>query len=392
MYASLNLLSVVLPKLAGRARLLRWIFPIAFLSLSRFVTLLAGVGVVLSSIAAYEVWNVFRPVKYRPRARPAELARAQRIVSAHGRSALDHFKAQSDKSLFFSPSGESVLAYRVGGPFAVVLGDPVGPEREIESIVAAFAAFCAENDWGLAFYQTLPDFLPIYLRLGFKKLKLGDDAIVDLRKFSVQGRAGKDFRSGASRLSRAGVTIHREEPPLSRELVAQLIEVADEWQRIPGRRERQFALGRFDAEYVRTTPVFVASDSSGRVVAFVNTVPSYRRGEAAMDLMRRRPDAPNGVMDVLLAKILEWDRDHGFERFTMGMAPMAGFAESEHASTEERAIHHFFQKLNFLFSFKGLRAYKAKFATDWEPRYVIYRTELDLARLALALARISEKS
>jgi len=57
---------------------------------------------------------------------------------------------------------------------------------------------------------------------------------------------------------------------------------------------------------------------------------------------------------------------------------------------EERAIHTFFQHLNFLFSFKGILTYKAKFATSWEPRYVIYRNVLDLPRLAVALRRISE--
>lgn len=69
---------------------------------------------------------------------------------------------------------------------------------------------------------------------------------------------------------------------------------------------------------------------------------------------------------------------------------MAGFQEREDATIEERAIHSFFQQLNFLFSFRGLRFFKAKFATSWEPRYLIYRNVLELPRMALALRRVSE--
>jgi phosphatidylglycerol lysyltransferase len=79
----------------------------------------------------------------------------------------------------------------------------------------------------------------------------------------------------------------------------------------------------------------------------------------------------------------------GVERFNLGLAPMSGFQEKEEASPQERAVHTFFQQLNFLFSYKGLRAYKAKFASFWEPRYVVYRNVLELPRLALALGKVS---
>jgi lysylphosphatidylglycerol synthetase-like protein (DUF2156 family) len=50
------------------------------------------------------------------------------------------------------------------------------------------------------------------------------------------------------------------------------------------------------------------------------------------------------------------------------------------------------RQLTFIFSFEGIRAYKAKFATSWEPRYAIYPNVLDLPRLAFALRHVSEIS
>jgi len=37
-----------------------------------------------------------------------------------------------------------------------------------------------------------------------------------------------------------------------------------------------------------------------------------------------------------------------------------------------------------------LKLYKAKFATQWEPRYLVYRNVLSLPMVARAIAEVSE--
>ncbi|HWP47271.1 MAG TPA: phosphatidylglycerol lysyltransferase domain-containing protein [Candidatus Limnocylindrales bacterium] len=338
----------------------------------------------------YCIFVLFRPVLYQFRTHPQERAMATEIVLKWGRSALDYFKLWPDKSYFFSPSQRCFLAYRVGGNFAVVLGDPVGPEEEIEDTIRTFMEFCQENDWGLGFHQTLPDFLPIYQKLGFKKLKIGDSAIVDLKRFSLQGKAMKKIRHYTNQLEKSGIQALYYKPPIPEEILLQVKEVSDEWLQVPGRRERGFTLGRFEPNYIRSTPLFVAIDQNGQILAFANIVPSYCKGEATIDLMRHRRGVPNGIMDYLFVKLFLYNQEKGYQRFDLGMAPMSGFQENEQASREEKAIHYFFQHLNFLFSYIGLRQYKAKFVSFWEPRYVVYRNPFDLPRLAIALSKVSE--
>jgi phosphatidylglycerol lysyltransferase len=338
----------------------------------------------------YALYAVFRPILYLFRTHPRETDQARQILSRYGRSSQDFFKARPDKSYFFSTDEQCFLAYRVGAGLAVVLGDPAGPEPAIEGILRDFTRFCEDNGWGVAFYQAMPEFLDVYSSLGFKKLKVGDDAIVDLTQFTLEGKAAKTFRSKVNQLEKEGVHTQYYEPPIPPGLMAQIREVSDEWLQIPGRRERQFTLGMFDEEYLNSTPLFTAEDGRGRMLAFVNLVPSYRPGEATIDLMRRRAEAPNGIMDYVFVKLFLRSKEQGLERFNLGMAPMAGFQGQEEATPEERAIHAFFQHLNFLFSFKGLLAYKAKFATSWEPRYLIYRNILDLPRVAMAISAVSE--
>jgi phosphatidylglycerol lysyltransferase len=343
-----------------------------------------------SAMIVYSASSLFRPALYHFRTLPHERELAASLVRHYGRSTLDFFKYRPDKSFFFSASRKCFLGYRVGGSYAIVLGDPVGPEDEIEEAVHGFRELCRENDWGHYFYQTLPDFLPRYMRLGYHKLKIGDDAIVDLERFTLEGKERKKMRSRVNQLEKQGTIAVRIDPPVPDEALQQLKEVSDEWLEIPGRRERIFTLGKFEPDYVRSSPVFVAQDRDGRFLAFVNLIPSYRKGEGAIDLMRHRLQAPNGAMDFLFVKLLLNLRERGFQRFNLGMAPMAGFQEHENASREERAVHYFMRQLTFIFSFEGIRAFKAKFATSWEPRYAIYPKALDLPRLAFALRKVSE--
>jgi len=343
-----------------------------------------------ATMIAYSVYAIFRPVVYRYRTLTHERPLAQKITEQHGRSALDYFKYWPDKTYFFSPSRRSYIAYKVGGGYAMALGDPVGPDEEIERIIRDFSDLCDQNDWRVAFHQTLPDFLPIYKTLGFRKLKIGDDAVVELAEFSLDGKHAKKMRHTVNQLEKDGVRFLYYPPPIAADVMMQAKEVSDAWLRIPGRRERTFSLGMFDPEYVRHTPIYAAADPAGRLLSFVNVIPSFCRGEATIDLMRYRIDAPAGMMDYLFIKLLLAKKQEGYARFNLGMAPMAGFQEKEEASMEEWAVHSFMQHMNFLFSYQGLRAYKAKYATTWEPRYVIYRNILNLPLLARAIGEVTE--
>jgi phosphatidylglycerol lysyltransferase len=364
------------PDLEPRTRHAKWFLDSLYL--------ISGVGI------AYAFWSLYRPVKYRFFDQPHARTRAAQILEKHGRSALDYFKVWPDKSYFFTESGNCFVAYRVGANLAVALGDPSGPESEMESAVREFKEYCASNDWGTAFHQALPDLLPVYEKLGYRRFKIGDDAIVELDKFSLEGRPMKEIRHTVRKLEKDGVRIQKWDPPIPNGVLQQLKSVSDEWLGISGKRERRFTLGLFDWDYVKSTPVMAAVDTEGQVLAFVNVIRSYRQGETTIDLMRHGKASPGGVMDFLFVELFQHFKAQGFSRFNLGMAPLSGFQEGEKAAVEERAIHSFMQRMDFLFSYKGLRAYKAKFATAWEPRYVLYEDPLALARFAVAMGRISE--
>ncbi len=338
----------------------------------------------------YAGFAFFRPILYHYRTLPLERLRASGILRKYGRSSLDFFKLWSDKSYYFNDEGNCFIAYRAGNNYAIALSDPVGPEVEVEETVRGFIEFCRANDWGVAFHQVTQDFLAIYERVGLKHLKIGDEAIVDLTSFDLEGSERKSLRKIVRRFETNGFTMREYRPPIPNAILLQAKSVSDDWLNLPGRRERRFSLGQFDESYVRTTPLYLVADASGKIVAFVNAIKSYQEGEATIDLMRHRADAPNGTMDYLFTKLFLHCKAKGFQQFSLGMAPFDGFRKSEQPSAEERAVDYLMRHLNFIFSYAGLHHFKAKFADAWEPRYLIYQNVLALPQVGLALTRVSE--
>lgn len=339
---------------------------------------------------AYTFLTLYKPIMYTFRTHPHELRLTKEIVERHGRTSLDYFKFWPDKALFFSESHESVIAYKVGGSFAMALGDAVGPEAEIREITGEFMEYCRRNDWGFAFYQTLPDFLPMYENLGLSRMKIGDEAIIELQAFFGDHGKSRHFNNRLHHLEKEGVGIIWHDPPVPEDVVSEAHAVSDAWLKLPGRHEAIFSLGTFDREYVRATTFAAVVDANGNMLAFLNLIPSYHRGRATVDLMRHLPDGPNGVMDYLFVNVSRMLADKGYREFSLGLAPMSDYQEIEDTTMEERSVHYFFQHVNFKFSFIGLNSYKKKFATSWAPRYLVYRNVLELPAIALTLNKVSK--
>jgi phosphatidylglycerol lysyltransferase len=339
----------------------------------------------------FAVFSLYRPLAFRLRTLPQERERARRIVEAYGRSSLDYFKTTPDKSFFFGLGDTSVIAYRTAWGVAVTLGDPVGPAGELEALIRGFLAFAADNGWRVAFHQTLPDLLPLYEKVGLSVLKVGEEALIDLKLFTEKTCHASTFRRVANRAKTLGLQVTYHEPPYDATVLNEVHAVSDEWLTLPGRRERGFTLGTFTRDYVAATPLYVCRDSGGLALAFVNIILCWPPGDATIDLMRHRVHAPNSTMDFMFVETLSALAARGARRFSLGLAPLAGVGDRPGASLEERAVHQLYERLNRFFSYKGLRNYKAKFEPAWEERFLAYQGgPPGLVNTAIALTRITE--
>jgi phosphatidylglycerol lysyltransferase len=355
---------------------------------TRFAIFFANsIYIIAASTISFAVLMLLQPVFLPDPATLEEAQKAQAIVEEYGHSSLAVFTLLSDKNYYFSPSGQSMIAYVPKGRGAIALGDPIGPIADRQETIIGFQQFCLRNDWYPAFYQTLPDDLELYKSLGFQAIKIGEEAIINLKTFTLQGKAGKNFRPSINRLTKLGYRIQFYQPPITNDLLHQLKPVSDEWLKMVQGSEKQFSLGWFDETYLRHYQIAVVYNCEGKIVAFANIVPGFQLNEVTIDLMRHRPSIENGTMDFLFVSMLQYFKEQGCEGFNFGLSALAGVGKTRESQRLERVLRYLYQHLNRFYNFKGLHAYKDKFRPQWESRYLVYPSFTALPDVVVALIR-----
>ena len=208
---------------------------------------------------------------------------------------------------------------------------------------------------------------------------------MDLATFSLEGRAMKPLRGAVNRLQRSGARAIVVEPPLEDRLLRELRAVSDEWLDTMHGSEKRFSLGGFDDDYQRQGPVMTVTGPAGGIRAFANLLPEYRRNELTVDLMRYRRDVESGTMDFLFVELFRWARERGYDSFNLGLSALALVGSHPDSPAVERALGFIYEHVNRFYSFKGVHAFKEKFAPRWEPRYLIHPGAASLPAVALAL-------
>jgi phosphatidylglycerol lysyltransferase len=345
-----------------------------------------SIYVVGAATIGYAGFMLLRPVFVRDKATPEERERAQTIVENYGCSTLARLLLFDDKRYFFSAGG-SVIGYALVGRTAVTLGDPVGPEDDLLPSIQSYTALCQRNDWLPVFYQTLPQTLDAYRSSGFDALCVGNEGIVHLETFTLEGKEAKSFRTAVNKLTKNGHRFMIYPPPLEDDLLEELRAISDEWLTMMHGSEKRFSLGWFDDAYIRNSPIAAVHTPDGWISAFANIVPEYQLNERTIDLMRRRREVENGTMEYLFVSLFQWARSQGYQTFNLGLSALSGVGEQTDDPVIERVMHFIYEHVNQFYNFKGLHAFKEKFRPEWSPRYLIYPGSASLMQAWLAVTR-----
>ena len=111
----------------------------------------------------------------------------------------------------------------------VALGDPVGPADAVSGLIRDFVERADDYGGVPVFYQVDPAQLHLYADLGMTFAKLGEDASVPLKEFSLEGNRNKELRWALNRLSRENVSFRIIDAGNVRPFLPQLKAVSDNW-------------------------------------------------------------------------------------------------------------------------------------------------------------------
>jgi phosphatidylglycerol lysyltransferase len=351
------------------------------------VRFLRTAGSMALAVTAGGVYLLLRaPVRFQ---RPSD-HEIRRVLQMHG--AIGHgtnplMIATGDKAAFIDGERGFCL-YRTIGPYLVVFSDPVVRSvSERRAFLDAFFAFAGEIDRRPVFYQISLDWIPVLHDRGYDFFKLGEEAHVSLARVTVEGHSGKMYRQILRRGERDGAVFRILSPDEVSSRLDELEAVSQDWLRTKGLAERQFSIGFFDRQYLSRYPCAVVEETSTphRILAFANLLEGPHDEELSVDLMRQRSDGPK-VMDFMFVSLFVYGKSRGYQRFNLGMAPLASVGEQRGAHARERLARVIFQRGEHWYNFQGLRAYKDKFDPEWVPRYMAYQ---DAWEWPVAIAYVS---
>ncbi|MEP6909696.1 MAG: phosphatidylglycerol lysyltransferase domain-containing protein [Actinomycetota bacterium] len=313
-------------------------------------------------------------------------ARARTLVENHGSDTLAYFSLRRDKSYFFSPSRRSFLAYGVFGGIALVSGDPVGDTGEFQALLQSFRAEARGRGWRVAILNASRELLPLYRGVGFRALKVGDEAVVRTADFSLDGRSIRKVRQSVSRLRRVGYTASvLGEADLTAALRTELQEVSEEWR--GSWPERGFSMAMDELFGDSGTLFVIARDADGRVGGFLHLVPSPASGGYSLSAMRRLRETPNGLMEFLVVEALDWTRINGASEVSLNFCVFADLLRAGDHSLSGRLARHGLQSLDRVFQLERLLSFTGKFFPEWRPRFLCVERLSDFPLVGLAYLR-----
>ncbi|HPF49944.1 MAG TPA: phosphatidylglycerol lysyltransferase domain-containing protein [Draconibacterium sp.] len=312
---------------------------------------------------------------------------ARLLVQNYGNSALDYFKYYPDKLLYFSNDG--FLAYKIQGSYAVVLELPVCSNQEaVLLIIEDFEKYCYGNGLRTFYYRVPESSVEMFRKLKKKVLFIGQEAILDLDTFSLSGSKMHPLRNAINKAKKMGYTFHIYSPEIKDGVLQKLQHVSNEWLKTPGKSEQVFSQGMFIPEMVEKTTVMTIENEEEKIVAFLNIIPDYVKGEGTYDMIRMTDDAPTGIVYFLLTEMFSWMKEQGLSKVNLGMVAFAGIEEAK--TVTEKSMKFALEKLRSLQHFKGQFQFKDKFDPVWVKKYLVYDMDYDLVQFPAVLKGVSK--
>ncbi|HEY5854655.1 MAG TPA: bifunctional lysylphosphatidylglycerol synthetase/lysine--tRNA ligase LysX [Aldersonia sp.] len=299
---------------------------------------------------------------------------------------LGYFATRRDKAVVFAPSGKAAVTYRVELGVCLASGDPIGLHEAWPQAIDAWLELADQYGWTPAVMGASELGATDYDRAGLTVLQLGDEAIIACKGFSLSGPELKPVRQAVNRVHKQGVTVrirrHRDIPA---DEMRTIVAHADEWRDTETERGFSMALGRLGDPTDGDCLLVEAVATDGTVQGMLSLVPWGRTG-ASLDLMRRSPAAPNGVMETMVSELA---LSGEVARISLNFAVFRSVFE-EGGRIGAGPILRMWRGILLFFSrwwqLEALYRSNVKYQPDWEPRFLCFDENRHLPRVGIASA------
>ena len=349
---------------------------------------LACVGVIYAAV------RLLRPLIHTAPSTEEEREHARVLLGLFGTDTLCYFHMRTDRSFIFAPDGQGFVSYVVRGDVALLGGDPVAAPGSMRQLLEYALDVFASNGLKVCVVGASPEAMALYRSLGLRAVKIGEEARLDLHSFDAS-RLAKRVRRASRAIKAHGIEIrYFTMASLNASLAKQCQEVSQAWLRAHGGVEQGFSMtsGRLptagDREHQMALAVLPGQASEADVVlGFLTLAPVPAANSLSLDHMRRRPDAPNGLMEALIIHCAEHFRDEGFAWLSLNFATLCDKECPEGEGAAIRAARAaLFEGARYL-PLRSLYDFNKKFNPTWSCRYWLFDNRRSMVSSAVATVR-----
>jgi len=346
-----------------------------------------GIILVVTSLAKF-----LKPPLKETQLSSENATKIRELLNNHGESdSLSYFALRDNKTVIWSKNGKAAIPYSIVSGVMITTGDPIGDIESWPSAIELFLQEAEKHAWIPAIYGCSEEAGEIWVReTDFDALEIGDEAILEVSSFSLEGSKMKNVRQTLNRIERLGYEVKTarisELTIVARDEMSSLMQ---SWRKSQTERGFSMALGRF-CDPVDPDCLIVWAEKSDKTMAIFQFVP-WGNNSFSLDIMRRSPESDTGVSELLILEAINLSKKLGYSEISLNFASFRSIFERGKklgAGPITRASHSFLVFLSRFFQMESLYRFNAKFSPRWEPRYIVFPRMSDLIRVGYAILKI----
>jgi len=353
------------------------------------------IGITLGSFGFFiliiPLWLYFRRVKPIPKMSDDDMNIVRKLIKHDlEQDSLGYFATRRDKSVIWSPNRKAGIAYRVQGGVMLASGDPFGEYSLWPAAIAEFLREAEEHAWTPAVMGCSDRGGEVWIEhAGMIAIDIGDEAIIAVKDFTLEGRPMANVRQMVNRIKRKGYscTTHKWSD-LDPHTKTELQKMAHIWRYGVAERGFSMSMDRFGEDADPDTYITIAR-LENEIKGLLYYVPWTTNG-LSLDRMQRERGTDPGVNELMIVETVEWARSNNLEFVSLNFAAFRSLferADKISAGPITRGTRNLIRFSSNFFQVESLYRFNAKFQPGWETRYVLYPRASDLPKVGWAALR-----
>jgi phosphatidylglycerol lysyltransferase len=278
------------------------------------------------------------------------------------------------------PAPGAVVAYRQVGRYRVAAGVPIAPPEATGSVAARFIQEGSAAGLETLFFSADQAFVDAVSAIDgappLDSVTIGEQPEWNPAHYTTEGPERASLRAQLHRARNKGVRVRAvsddEVAHTPGRVRAEIESVLQRW--MASRRMSAMAfLVDLQPFHQASERRYYIAEHEGRAVGFLSAIPVYQRRGWFFEDVLRVPEAPNGTVELLIDAAMRDAATRGDRFVTLGLSPLSevDISPGPHRRLR-RGLRWCHERLDGLYSFQGVRDFKARFKPDrWHEQLLV---------------------